>query len=66
MSDISIESATGTLPSVQKTDVSRAAREAGKAEATKDEASRSVRSVSVEQNRRMLNECRTDDLVRSL
>ncbi len=53
MPDISIESATGTLPSIQKTDLAQASREAGKAEATKEEASRSVKSVSNEFERKL-------------
>lgn len=56
MSDISFEPATGTLPTVQKSDVSRASREAGKAESTREEASRSVKSVSDEEERKLPSE----------
>ncbi len=52
MSDISLEPATGTLPNVQKVDIGRASREAGKAEVAKETASRSIRSASDEDERK--------------
>ena len=52
MSDISLEPATGTLPTAQKVDIGRASREAGKAEVAKETASRSIRSASDEDERK--------------